>query len=219
VLGAGFLGVGLFEEFFQRGYMLQTLMDGIRLPAAAVISCVTFMLLHFGNPGREPPGPDRRALAGILLLVLVLRTRSLWMAVGLHAAWDWAQSYLYGVPDSGQMVPGYLLRTEIHGPAWLSGGQAGPEGSVVALIVDLLLIIYVCKARWIVPEPRAAALWTREVEHKAETRTEYKPHSSDKRGKEHPMRIGIFTSVFGRPTLAERLDALRAHGLDCVQFD
>jgi len=61
-------------------------------------------------------------------------TGNLWLAVGAHAGWDWAQSYFYGVSDSGTVLPGHLLSPQSAGPDWLSGGSVGPEGSVVTLI-------------------------------------------------------------------------------------
>jgi uncharacterized protein len=61
------------------------------------------------------------------------RTGSLWWALGFHAAWDWAQSFVLGVADSGAMVQFHLLGTHPQGKALLSGGATGPEGSVFVL--------------------------------------------------------------------------------------
>jgi hypothetical protein len=71
------------------------------------------------------------------------RTGSLWWAVGFHAAWDWAQSFLYGVADSGMMTQHHLLATHAVGKPILSGGATGPEGSIfiVAILVVATLII------------------------------------------------------------------------------
>jgi len=57
-------------------------------------------------------------------------------------AWDWGESYLYSVPDSGALLPGHLLRSNFHGPVWLTGGSVGPEGSclVFAVIVALWIV-------------------------------------------------------------------------------
>ena len=80
---------------------------------------------------------------GLLLAWTVLWTGSLWWAIGYHAAWDWAESYFYGVPDSGTVMPGHLLMTSAHGPQWLSGGAAGPEGSVFVFPIIVLLALVV----------------------------------------------------------------------------
>jgi hypothetical protein len=53
----------------------------------------------------------------------------------MHAAWDWAETYFYGVPDSGFLAKGHLFNSALHGPAWLTGDKVGPEGSVFAFLV------------------------------------------------------------------------------------
>jgi membrane protease YdiL (CAAX protease family) len=74
-------------------------------------------------------------LIGLFFCFTLRRTGSLWFAVGMHASWDWGESYLYSVPDSGGMVPGHLLNSSFHGPRWLTGGSVGPEGSVLVFVV------------------------------------------------------------------------------------
>jgi hypothetical protein len=71
------------------------------------------------------------------------RTGSLWWAIGFHTSWDWAQSFLYGVPDSGLIAQYHLLATHPVGKPILSGGSTGPEGSIfiVAILVLISLII------------------------------------------------------------------------------
>jgi hypothetical protein len=59
----------------------------------------------------------------------------LWFAVGFHAAWDWGETFVYSVPDSGTLFPGHLLKTSFRGPDWLTGGVVGPEGSVICFVV------------------------------------------------------------------------------------
>jgi hypothetical protein len=61
--------------------------------------------------------------------------------VGLHSAFDWGESFLFSVPDSGIVAPGHLLNSSLHGPAWLTGGSVGPEGSVMAFAVVALAAI------------------------------------------------------------------------------
>ena len=74
---------------------------------------------------------------------------SSWMLVllaplGLHAAFDWGETFLYSVPDSGLVAPGHLLNSSLHGRAWLTGGMVGPEGSVMSfMVVGITAIIFV----------------------------------------------------------------------------
>lgn len=147
-----FVGVSLFEETFFRGYLLFTLSRGLagiyRLLGArsfdtlgfwtaAVIVSFGFGLVHLTNNGESRMGIFAAGLVGIVFCLSLWRTGSLWWAIGFHAAWDWAESYLYGVADSGNITEGHLLTTHAQGPALLSGGLTGPEGSIWVLPVLL----------------------------------------------------------------------------------
>jgi hypothetical protein len=67
----------------------------------------------------------------------------LWFPVGCHAAWDWAQTYFYGTPDSGLLGVGHYLNSSASGPGWIAGGTGGPEGSVLSLVVLGISALYV----------------------------------------------------------------------------
>lgn len=133
--GVMFLTVALFEEFSVRGYPLFTLTQGMGFWPAAGFMSVLFGAIHLGNAGENWMGVLGAASIGFFFCLTLRRTGNLWYAVGFHAAWDWAETYFYAVPDSGQMFPGHLLRTSFHGPTWLSGGTVGPEGSVLLFVV------------------------------------------------------------------------------------
>jgi membrane protease YdiL (CAAX protease family) len=133
--GGFFLVVGLFEEFLLRGYTQFALTQGIGFwPAALLLSC-SFAALHFWNPGETWIGLIAVAVIGLFFCLTLRRTGNLWFAVGFHASWDWGESYLYSVPDSGGMVTGHLLRSALHGSRWITGGSVGPEGSVLVFVV------------------------------------------------------------------------------------
>lgn len=133
--GVLFLFVALYEEFFTRGYAQFTLTTGIGFwPAAGIIS-VVFGASHLRNPGENWSGALGAALIGLFWCFTLRRTGSLWFGVGMHAAWDWGESFLYSVPDSGLIAPGHLLKSSFHGPNWLTGGPVGPEGSVLLIIL------------------------------------------------------------------------------------
>jgi uncharacterized protein len=130
-----FLLVGFFEESLFRGYALFTLRRGVGFWPAALALSTLFGGVHLWNQGESWRGALAAGLIGLFFCFTVLRTGNLWFAVGLHASWDWAESYFYGVPDSGTMVQGHLLNASFHGPAWLTGGTVGPEGSVLVFVV------------------------------------------------------------------------------------
>jgi hypothetical protein len=77
-------------------------------------------------------------LIGLVFCLALWRTGSLWWAIGFHAAWDWAQSFLYGVADSGTIAQGRLFAAHPLGRPILSGGLTGPEGSAFILPIVLL---------------------------------------------------------------------------------
>jgi uncharacterized protein len=132
---AFFLLVGFFEEFLLRGYSQFTLTRAVGFwPAAVLLSCM-FGVIHLKNDGEDWTGLLAVAAIGFFFCLTLRRTGSLWFAVGFHAAWDWGETFFYSVPDSGTIFPGHLLRSSFHGPAWLTGGKVGPEGSVLCFVV------------------------------------------------------------------------------------
>lgn len=150
-----FLGVGCMEEFLTRGFLQFTLARGLAgiagalgrsersrklfgFWAAALFFSLLFGLGHKNNPGESPIGLVSAGLIGLVFAFSLWRTGSLWWAVGYHAAWDWAQSFVWGVPDSGGMMQHHLLATQPQGKLLLSGGLTGPEGSVWVLPIILI---------------------------------------------------------------------------------
>jgi len=136
--GAFFVVVGFFEEFLLRGYTQFTLTQGIGFWPAALLLSTIFAALHYRNPGETWVGLLAVAAIGLFFCLTLRRTGNLWFAVGFHASWDWGESYLYSVPDSGGMVTGHLMRSSFHGSRWLTGGSVGPEGSVLVFVVIAL---------------------------------------------------------------------------------
>jgi len=134
-----FLLVGFAEEFLFRGYTLFTLSRGIGFWPTAIALSALFGWVHLGNAGESWRGGLSAGLIGLFFCFTVRRTGTLWFAIGLHASWDWAQSYVYGVADSGMMAQGHLLNPSFHGPAWLTGGTVGPEGSLLVFAVLALM--------------------------------------------------------------------------------
>jgi uncharacterized protein len=133
--GIAFLMVGLFEEFSFRGYMQATLGPSIGFWPAAIILSISFGAIHLSNLGEAWYGAAMAGSFGILAAFSLQRTGNIWFPIGMHAAWDWAETYFYGVPDSGFLAKGHFLNSTFHGPAWLTGGTVGPEGSVFAFLV------------------------------------------------------------------------------------
>lgn len=140
--GAFFILVGLYEEFAFRGYVQFTLAQAVRFWPAAVVLSVAFGLVHIANSGESKLGVAGVMLTGLFWCFTLRRTGNLWFAVGMHASFDFGETFLYSVPDSGYLFPGHLSNATLAGPSWLTGGSAGPEASVCDFIV-LLIFFYV----------------------------------------------------------------------------
>jgi uncharacterized protein len=136
-----FLLVGVFEEFFFRGYLQFTLTSATRFWIAATFTSLLFGAVHLGNPGEGPIGAVSVFAIGMFLCFTLRRTGNLWFAIGWHAAFDFGETYLYAVPNSGIAMQGHLLAASVHGPRWVTGGSVGPEGSVAAFVAVALAFV------------------------------------------------------------------------------
>ena len=137
--GGAFALAAFSEETQMRGYLLAVLSRGITFWPAAIALSLLFGALHLGNGGENRIGILTAVVAGIVFSYTIRRTGSLAFAFGMHAAWDWGESFFYGTPDSGQHVYGYLFASHFSSNAFISGGSAGPEGSVLAVPIFVLM--------------------------------------------------------------------------------
>jgi membrane protease YdiL (CAAX protease family) len=133
-----FVLVGLAEEFVSRGYAQFTLTQGMGFWPAAVLLSALFGATHLFNQGEAWIGILGAAVIGFFFCLTLRRTGNLWFAVGFHASWDWGETYLYSVPNSGGVWPGHLLKSSFQGTPWLTGGSVGPEGSVLLFVIVAL---------------------------------------------------------------------------------
>ena len=141
-----FIVVGLFEEFAFRGYLQFTLADGMGFWPAAWILSLGFGAVHLGNKGEGWVGAAGVAMIGLIFALALRRTGNLWLVVGWHAAFDFGETFLFSVPNSGAIFPGHLSNAALHGPAWLTGGTVGPEGSVFSFITMAAAAVFIHKA-------------------------------------------------------------------------
>jgi membrane protease YdiL (CAAX protease family) len=138
-----FTFTGLFEEFVFRGYTQYTLADGIGFwPAAILLSC-SFGAVHLGNGGENWVGAASVVMIGLVFAFALRRTGNLWFVVGWHASFDFGETFLYSVPNSGLVFEGHLSHASLHGPTWLTGGSVGPEGSVFSFLTMGILALVV----------------------------------------------------------------------------
>jgi membrane protease YdiL (CAAX protease family) len=140
---AFFGGLGLFaltaveEEVVFRGYILNNLLGSFNKWVALAITTVIFTLVHMGNMHINALATFNLFLGGALLGINYIYTRNLWFSILFHFGWNFCQGSVLGYEVSGLGVQS-LWPMDRNGADWLSGGQFGFEGSVMATVVLLL---------------------------------------------------------------------------------
>jgi hypothetical protein len=144
---------GVGEEILVRAIMLRLLWRAFGPVAAFVVSALFFGGAHLTNPGATLFAGLCIALeAGVMLGAFYALTGRLWMSIGVHAAWNFTQGYVFGAAVSGTSFGTALSRSTVTSgaPAWASGGAFGPEASFPALVVcftvGLVVLWYAYKA-------------------------------------------------------------------------
>ncbi|MGH9649877.1 MAG: lysostaphin resistance A-like protein [Terriglobales bacterium] len=135
------------EELIFRGYPFQRLAESLGGPGAVALSSVLFGLMHLGNPSHSWISTLNTVLVGVPLAVSYLRTRALWMPVGIHFAWNFLQGFGLGLPISGFSVPLSALKAEVSGAPLLTGGSYGPEASILTTIVIVAATGYLWRTK------------------------------------------------------------------------
>jgi hypothetical protein len=131
------------EELTFRGYPFQRLVESITPVGAIAVASALFGLVHLGNPYHTWFSTANTMLVGIPLAVAYLRTRSLWMPIGIHLIWNFLMGFLLGLPVSGLTFPVSIIAARVHGAAWLTGAEYGPEGGGLATVAIVAATFYV----------------------------------------------------------------------------
>lgn len=143
-----FIFVAWNEELLSRGYHLQTIASGLNLFWGVILSSAVFGLLHLGNPNATWISAAGIFFAGVFLAYGYIRTKQLWLSMGLHIGWNFFEGVGFGFPVSG-LDTYRLTRITVHGPAVWTGGAFGPEAGLIVLPALLLgaLLIYLYTMR------------------------------------------------------------------------
>jgi uncharacterized protein len=142
---AGLPGVallaGMAEELIARGVVLRNLENVFGSAVALVLTAALFGWLHLGNPHATALSTAAVGIEGGMMLAAVyFATRSLWWTMGVHVAWNFTQTSIFGIADSGHPGRGFLL-SELSGPEWLTGGEFGVEASLISVVVCVAVAV------------------------------------------------------------------------------
>ncbi|WP_440985272.1 CPBP family intramembrane glutamic endopeptidase [Xanthomonas sontii] len=132
------LQAGVVEELMLRAILLRLLWRAFGPWLAFALSALLFGLAHLGNPNASVFAALCIAVeAGVMLGAFYVLSGRLWVSIGVHAAWNFTQGYLFGAAVSGtDMGPAIARSTaQVGVPEWLSGGAFGPEASLPGLLV------------------------------------------------------------------------------------
>lgn len=142
---------GVMEELMMRAVVLRLLMRAFGIWPALVLQAALFGALHLANPNASPVAAAAIAIeAGLMLAGFYLLTGRLWMSIGVHAAWNFTQGWVWGASVSGiPVVESWLVSKPKPGaPEFLSGGAFGPEASLPAMVVGTLTAVVVLWWAW-----------------------------------------------------------------------
>ena len=129
--------IGWQEELLIRGYWLQNLSDGLSQSLGVLFSSALFALAHTMNPNLSWQAYLGLFLSGLFLAFGYLRTKQLWLPIGLHIGWNLFEGTVFGFPVSGQYFY-QLVRQTVSGPDIITGGAFGPEAGLILLPVLLM---------------------------------------------------------------------------------
>lgn len=135
-LAAGTLAI----EIAFRGYPFLRLVEAMGSGLGAFFMAVVYAIWRTHAAPTTTASVLVSFFLGLVLALAVLRTRALWVGWGFHFAWIATMSLLFGLPVSGSMSYSPVLITNATGPAWITGGIQGPEGSAFAVLVSFLLL-------------------------------------------------------------------------------
>lgn len=145
--------VAFMEEILFRAIVYRLLEQAWGTKVALVVSTLLFVLAHLSNEHFSIVAALATAVASLALSGAWLMHRRLWLPIGMHFAWNYLYAGVFAVPVSGHAASGWI-QVSASGPAWLSGGGYGVEGSVVTLLA------WGIAAFWLLRVTRQRGLWT-----------------------------------------------------------
>ncbi len=133
---------GNAEEVLARGWLFTAVSSKHNILLGIIVSSVFFTVLHLGNDGIAVLPLLDLALFGIFAALLMLKTKNIWVISGFHASWNCFQGSVFAFPVSGHAAGDAFITVKSKGAEWLSGGSFGVEGSLVSILTQLVIILW-----------------------------------------------------------------------------
>ena len=133
------------EEIMCRGFIYQRILRTYRgkFLLAALVNGIFFGLIHMTNDGATPIAIIDIIICGIQYSAMVYYFDSLWMAMGAHAGWNFTQSILAGLPNSGNVFPYSIFRLDAAtaSNSFFYDVGFGVEGTIPAVIMEIAVTV------------------------------------------------------------------------------
>jgi hypothetical protein len=133
--------VGFWEELVFRGYILQNMAEGMGMRTAIILSCLLYGLVHSLNPNAGLLSTAIIVMFAYLRIYGYLGTGQLWLSIGMHTGWNFFQATVFGFAASGHAEDQTLITHDAQAPDWLSGGDFGPEATVLTIPIVLAALL------------------------------------------------------------------------------
>jgi len=137
--------VAVLEEVLFRGVLFRLIEKQVGSWWSLTLSTGLFGLAHLANPGANAFTLGGLCVLALCLGLAFLATRRLWLCIGLHWSWNFAQGGLFGLPISGLVVGPGLLSGRTVGPEWATGGAFGLEASAVTLVCTAGVCLFLAR--------------------------------------------------------------------------
>jgi membrane protease YdiL (CAAX protease family) len=136
--------VAVLEEIVFRATLFRLLEQMTGTTGAMIGSALVFGALHLLTPNATPWGALAIAIQGGLMMAACYAvTRSLWLPIGLHFGWNFAEGGIFGTAVSGNNSTNTgLFSSHLGGPLLISGGDFGPEATIFAVLVCSVVTVY-----------------------------------------------------------------------------
>lgn len=130
------------EEMVTRGYIYQAHAERYPVWFAILANSLLFSALHLMNPGVTVISVIELVASGVSLSLVVYARKSLWMAYGCHAMWNFTQSIIFGLPNSGIVSEGSFFHLEAASESIFYDPGFGIEGTIISVVSELALIAW-----------------------------------------------------------------------------